>query len=50
MTTDFWLIVLSLGIWGILLGGYVYAFFSIRKMIRQQKHWDRKNQRDRRNW
>ena len=44
---EFWLMVLAVGIWGVMLGGYVYAFFAIRKMIRQQKHWDRKNKKDR---
>ena len=37
-----WLGLIAVGIWGILLGGYVYAFYAIRKMVRQQKHWDKK--------
>lgn len=38
-----WLGIIAVGIWGILIAGYVYAFFAIRKMVQQQKHWERKN-------
>ena len=37
-----WLGLIAVGIWGILIAGYVYAFFAIRKMLLQQKCWDKK--------
>ena len=51
-----WLGLIAVGIWGILIAGYVYAFFAIRKMVQQlqkenrqvttlKKHWERKNKR-----
>ena len=40
-----WLGLIAVGIWGILLGGNVYAFYAIRKIVQQQKHWERKNKR-----
>ena len=39
------LVIIAVGIWGMLIAGYVFAFFAIRKMIRQQKYWDKKNQK-----